>query len=385
MRSCISEFFENSGQEFGRCSCLRFLFFVIVMISVVNSFGCAAKREPSLGVRPEPTTAEIKPQPGLNDLTPDQIEREPWSFADSTNGQIITTPHYRIYTTITDERVLERLPVFCERALNHYTTALGDLPVPDSAMTTYLFRNRSQWQLKTQQILPDQADMFANLGRGGFTTRGTSVLYYIDFYGTRDTFAIAAHEGWHQYTQEVFRHQLPIWLEEGVATYMEGYYTERIDDVSVAVFQASANRERRDALASAARRNQLISLDELVTRSPQSFLESGKNRLLRYYAQVWALTRFLAEGEDGRYRAALETLLSDAANGRLVGRMMASDLTPAARRRRGEDPGKAGTLVIQEYFNRNLVEFEAQYLNFIRQLTERSERPRTAAGDGAGK
>lgn len=382
MRVFTTEITEDTGRESG-CVLRRLsLFSVVSVISVVIISGCAAKREPSLGVRAEPAAAELKNARGLDALTPDQIEREPWSYADSTNGQIISTPHYRIYTTIDDDRILDRIPVFYERALNHYVTGLAELPLPESPMTTYLFRNRKQWQLKTQQILPDQADMFANLGRGGFTTKGTSVLYYIDFYGyTRDTFAIAAHEGWHQYTQEVFRHQLPIWLEEGVATYMEGYRT--VDGVPQ--FQASANPERREALQSAVRRDQLISLDELVSRSPQSFLESGKNRLLRYYAQVWALTRFLAEGEDGRYRAALDALLSDAANGKLIGRMMSSDLTPAARRRRGEDPGKAGTLVIQEYFNRDLAEFERQYLDFVRQLTDRSDRPRTAAGDNVGK
>jgi len=382
MRAFTTEITEDTVRKSGCSIHRRFLFSVISMISVVILSGCAAKREPSLGVRPEPAVAEVKTPRGLDGLTPDQIEREPWSYADSANGQIINTPHYRIYTTIDDDRILERIPVFYERALNHYVTALAELPLPNSAMTTYLFRNRQQWQLKTQQILPDQADMFANLGRGGYTTKGTSVLYYIDFYGyTRDTFAIAAHEGWHQYTQEVFRHQLPIWLEEGVATYMEGYRT--VD--GLAQFQASANPERREALQSAVRRDQLISLDELVSRSPQSFLESGKNRLLRYYAQVWALTRFLAEGENGRYREALSTLLTDAAHGKLIGRMMASDMTPAARRRRGEDPGRAGTLVIQEYFNRDLAEFERQYLEYVRQLTERSERPRTAAGDNVSK
>ena len=36
----------------------------------------------------------------------------------------------------------------------------------------------------------DDAESFMSLGRGGFTTQGVSVLFYI---GSRDTFAIAAH------------------------------------------------------------------------------------------------------------------------------------------------------------------------------------------------
>ena len=52
---------------------------------------------------------------------------------------------------------------------------------------------------KTREILPQQASSFRNLGRGGFTTRGIAVLFYIDYWRSRehhDTLAIAAHEGW---------------------------------------------------------------------------------------------------------------------------------------------------------------------------------------------
>ena len=241
---------------------------------------CASRndpsREPALGL--SPTDDSAISSTATREFSPDQVTREPWTFADA-QGFIISTPNYRIYTTIDDDRILIRLPVFLERALAHYTTAITDLPLPTNRLETYLFRTRGQWQLKTQQLLPDQADMFANLGRGGFTTKGISVLYYIDWYGyTRDTFAIAAHEGWHQYTQQTFKHQLPIWLEEGVATYMEGYRTNDGE----ATFQPSANRERRDALRSAVRSGQLIPLKELLSRTPQGFLDSGKNRLLRY-------------------------------------------------------------------------------------------------------
>src|SRR5690606_28941593 len=149
-----------------------------------------------------------------------------------------------------------------------------------------------------------------------------SVLYYIDRYSfPYDTLAIAAHEGWHQYTQQTFKHQLPVWLEEGIATYMEGF---RRNDDGVLVFTPAANRERQETLRRAVRRGHLIPLNDLLTRTPQSFLGSSKETLLVYYAQVWALTNFLAEGENGRYRAALAEVLTDAAEGRLVGRLAAS-------------------------------------------------------------
>jgi hypothetical protein len=342
---------------------------VVLAAAALLLQGCSSKsREPALGVRPE-VRAEA--------LSVDQIKFTPWSFADC-DGQLISTPHYRIYTTMDEPRVTDRLAGFYERALEHYTTALAELPGPDAPLTTYLFKNRQQWQLKTQQMLPEQAGMFTNLGRGGFTTKGISVLYYIDFWSgfPRDTLAIAAHEGWHQYTQQTFKHQLPIWLEEGVATFMEGY---RVID-GEPQFQAWANPERREALNAAVRSGQLISLDELLTRTPQSFLDNGKNRLLRYYSQVWGLTRFLAEGEDGRYRQSLALLLSDAAHGRLAGRLLSSAGPPRAR-----TGNRIGTTVIYEYFNHDLAEFEMQYMAFIRKIAEPNTRPRTAGNDNTGR
>jgi hypothetical protein len=289
------------------------------------------------------------------------------------SGWLITTPHYRIYTTVGSTNLLEDLPVFYERALENYMTALADLPQPQGRLETFLFQTRSQWQTKTAEMLPEQADSFSNLGRGGFTTRGTSVLYYIDRGGwSRDTFAIAAHEGWHQYTQQTFKHQLPVWLEEGVATYMEGYRYDRGRDV-VPEFSPTSNGERRQTLRSAVRNNELIALDDLLTRTPQSFLSESKDALLIYYAQVWALTRFLAEGENGRYRDALSWVLLDAAEGRLVGRMASSDYLP--RRRGSAFGGRVGPAVVQEYFNSDLAAFESEYVAFIQHILQQ-------AGDG---
>ena len=200
---------------------------------VAASAGCAnrndASREPSLGLSHERAVDSIEAAKYLRSATDAELvtTRTPWRFGEY-DGQVISTPNYRVYTTIQNERILERLPLFYERALDHYTKAIIRLPKPTMPLETFLFQTRTQWQAKTTEMLPDQARMFSNLGRGGFTTKGTSVLYYIDRYGyTRDTFAIAAHEGWHQYTQQVFKQQLPIWLEEGVATYMEGYRTNR--------------------------------------------------------------------------------------------------------------------------------------------------------------
>jgi hypothetical protein len=301
------------------------------------------------------------------------VVREAWRFA-GVDGQLINTHNYRIHTTVAHEQFLERLPLFMELALDHYTSSLGALPRPHDVMDTYLFRDRRQWQVMTQRLLPDQARSFAGLGRGGFTTRGISVLYYIDYsraMRARDTYAIAAHEGWHQYTQHAFRHQLPVWLEEGVATYMESF---SIGHDGSPQFRPWANRERRDALAGAVRDGRLIPLPEVLQRSPHAFLNEGSERLLTYYAQVWALTRFVAEGEGGRYRPALEQVLLDAAEGRLVGRLASSTRITSQHRRSVAATSRSGPWVVLEYFNPDFAEFEEQYHRFIETLVQRGRR-----------
>jgi len=301
------------------------------------------------------------------------LERHVWQYSNF-EGELLVTPNYKIYTTARREEFVEHLPLFFESALVHYTTHLGDLPRPAERMDTYLFQDRRQWAAKTREILPHQSNVFETLGRGGFATQGTAVLYYIDWSRSRshrDTFSIAAHECWHQYTQRTFRDSLPIWLEEGVATYMESF---RVSEDGQSEFMPWRNGERWRALRRAVADDRLIPLSELLRRSPQSFLETGKNRLLVYYAQVWALTRFLAEGEDGTYRAALEEVLHDAATGKLSRRLTSSEFSSRHGRRISAATGRSGPWIILEYFNDDLDAFEQEYLEYVDRITARGRR-----------
>ena len=288
------------------------------------------------------------------------VERRPWRYGHH-EGWVVETPHYRVYTTVSRRSIVDGLPLFLERALAHFRSDLGTLPAPRERLETYLFDTRNEWEAKTRQLLSDRASTYLTIERGGFTTRGTSVLYYI---GRSDTLAIAAHEGWHQYAQRVFRNQLPLWLEEGIATYMEGYFSH---PDGVPKFRAWANVERYQMLRSAVRADRLIPLSELLERPPQSFLEDGKNRLLIYYSQVWALVHFLAEGDGGRYRPALQQVLADAVQGRLAGR------------RRGGGR-RLGPRVLVEYFESDVDTFERRYLAFVLQVVKTGGRDRIVQG-----
>jgi len=299
--------------------------------------------------------------------------REPWSFA-GRDGQRIRTTNYDIHTTIRYDQVVDRLPLFMEAALGHYRSAIIDLPPPRDPMQSFVFHDREEWEAKTVEVIPRQASQLRGLGRGGFSTRGIAVLYYLDWSGrSRDTLAIAAHEGWHQYTQTTFRDQLPLWLEEGLATYMEGHRWGGSD--SPPQFRPERNWERWSTLRSVIRRDRLIPLRELVSKSPQEFLAEGKGDLLTYYAQVWALTRFLVEYDDGRYRPALERVMNDAVAGTLHRTIIRSPRVAAAGGGgRAMLRSRVGPWLLLAYITEDLRAFEAEYAAYCRSLVTRRRR-----------
>ncbi len=347
----------------------------LMMLSLLSVLlvGCVTRSSTT------PNRAAASTQPGLMSETsaPIPVERIAWRFAGA-DGQIITTPHYQLYITLGDPKVIDRLLVFAERGLTHYTSALADLPMPAGRLETYLFQNRKQWEAKTRQLLPTQASTFLNLGRGGFTTRGRSVLYYIDRHGrTRDTFAILAHEGWHQYAQTTFRRQLPVWLEEGIATYMEGYLTDPDGRVE---FRPWANRERYRTLRHAVRTAKLFPLDEVITRTPQSFLEVSKDQLLVYYSQVWALVHFLHDGRSERYRPRLIQLLTDAARGRVAAKRSTGNESTEGRSHTGTLRSELASILVKQYFDAEFDTFEQQYTQFVHQVVAPGGYDRIAEG-----
>jgi len=354
-----------------------------------SGLGADLDRSPNVPVASPMGRLTPGPTPGLTPGTPGttasgraltavvpeaRSANEPWHFGQ-IEGQVVVTANYRLHTTMTDERMLRELAVLMEEALGHYRTALGELPPPRAPMRSFVFERRSEWADHTRELLGSSAGPYLGLGRGGYTTGAESVLFNI---GREDTFTIAVHEGWHQYTQQVFRDQLPVWLEEGIATYMEGNRFRRGSERPA--FMPWRNFERYGELRDTVRTGRLVPLAELIDGSPQRFLERGRGSLLSYYAQVWALVHFLLEGEDGAHRAGLLQAVSDAAHGQLVGRLAESDAVPRGAARRLVNRGQHGRLLVEEYISRDLEELSRQYEAFVRQIVSSGSASRIWRG-----
>jgi len=241
------------------------------------------------------------------------LERVDWEF-DGERGVQFITPHWDIYTTIQIPQIIDALPDFYNDLLHHYTTVFGELPYPSKRIEVFLFATQSQWRMKLQEMLGSEASQWDSLGRGGLTVDGTGVLYHLDSRGrSRVTLRIAAHEGWHQYAEATFINCLPTWLDEGIGTWMEGF---RIRSGHT-VFTPASNWDRLSTIRKLVQANRLDSLEYLLQSDPSSLLATGRTTLLGYYAQLWALTSFIVEFEDGKYLPALKKIFRSAFEGTL--------------------------------------------------------------------
>jgi hypothetical protein len=284
-----------------------------------------------------------------------------WSFGNA-RGSMFRTRHYRLYTTETDPVILSRMPEFLEASLEHYRSALGPLPAPRASLDTYLMDNRTQWTRLTQMLITENPDDYLVIQRGGFALNGIGVYFDLGMY---DTHAIAAHEGWHQYVQRSFEDPIPVWLNEGVASYMEGYRWAG----DMPVFLPWANTERFDQLRDAQASGTLMTLVELLNATPQELGRDGGGRALTYYAQVWALIHFLREGDAGVHAPMLRQLLQDAAAGNMT-RVLRLRLNDDAVRMRA----RIGDAVFRAYFEEDFELMQARYMQFVRHLVRPGAR-----------
>jgi hypothetical protein len=341
-----------------RCRALTVAAFAAALCTAI---GCAAPNASDPAPAEVSLTALADAPMTLSDVS---IDSEPWSFGGA-EGFILRTPHYRVFTTEESPVLRERVPRFLELALEHYRGAAvaGEpLPAPPMRLDTYLMDNRAQWEGVTRRLLGTRATPTLAIGRGGYATRGIGVYWDIGLY---DTLAVAAHEGWHQYTQRTFGDPLPTWLEEGMATYMEGH---RWVDGSPRLMPW-ANIQRYDRLRTAHAAGELRSVRELLDLRPSS-ITGDLDALLTYYAQVWALVHYLEQGANGRYKPGLERMLRDAAAGVFVETLIDRGLTQGEALRIVQARRTAGLLLVYilDPIDESPEAFEAGYASFVDRL-----------------
>lgn len=382
----IASLRRSSGST-GRCiAWLRHHRALFAITAVFAVAGCASNPSPDgTAVKSAPASTLTSSAASTGQPLASVSTRETAWPAGGANGRELITPNHRVRTTVTNPVIIARLPDFLEDALLHYRTALVGLPLPKAPMDSYVMGTRLEWaRLTAEQVHPRRAEHYLRIERGGFADNG--VGFYFDI-GTQDTFAVAAHEGWHQYTQTTFQDVLPSWLDEGCATYCEGFRWSTAQN-NRAVFLPWANIERYDRLRDAHRVGSLMSLGELLDAHPHQLLAGSADTTLDYYAQLWALIHFLHEGEGGRYAQGLAELLRDCGEGRSAAKLRAMSSQPqgvttdnrGTRRFFQAHLPRSGRTLFEAYIDQDIRRVDAEYRSFVDQVVAPGGKQAIAAG-----
>lgn len=318
-------------------------------------------------LRPLPTVTSIEGW----DL-PAEVQAEP------RTGLIIKTAHYEIYTTLQDPLILRQVPVFLESAYRSYGQVFGQELEIERRLAIYFFHNRLQWEEFTRYWTGPAAEVYMQIRAGAYYLDKACVAYHL---GRQSNFAVLAHEGWHQFSDAVFAYRLPAWADEGLATSFESYQWE---DGKVR-FDPRRNGMRLRDLQKALAAGKWMGLGELLAMDAGRVLsfankdpggDAGRMvSITGYYAQLYALVRFLREDEYGRRLLSFRNMLND---GRLGNWPLPEELRAEAVGRK-QNPSRrwnamTGTLIFQSYIAAEPGSLEKQYQLFCRKIVRNISR-----------
>lgn len=317
----------------------RSLATVVLILAVLFLAGCS----PNQG---QWTSAGASHTPVLPE------DAKEWSFG-LTKGRIIETAHYRVYTTVQDALLLEKLPVFLETAYQQYLDFFPQAQADQEPLDIYLFDRRSDWEKYTRDNMGAAAEIYLKIKAGGYSYDGISVTYLLP--NRYSTFGVLAHEGFHQFVSSRLAHRIPAWMEEGLACNFEAHFWK----AGKPDFTPDLNEFRIKTLQQALRRNSLFPISEILTMDAGQAIGKSPEGTATFYAQAWALTRFLQEARHDKYRLAFHRMLTDAADGaNLYSRDRAVD-------------------IFESYFQEDLATIGEDFLWYARFLAQRKIEPGT--------
>ncbi|MEJ5259364.1 MAG: hypothetical protein WHS88_04150 [Anaerohalosphaeraceae bacterium] len=284
-------------------TCRGWILFFLLTPGLWLGTGCRSTSSPVPAVQNSLSSPE-----GLADYLRDlpAVQRvQIWDNPYGPGLQILTR-HYEIYTTLDDPLMLRQVPSFVESVYAEYQAQLPDPVSTDRRFVIYLFAQRSQWEQFTRDFTGPNADIYLRIRKGAYAVNDVCVAYHI---GRSQTFSVIGHEGWHQFNSRFFAYRLPSWLDEGVATLFETcqYRQGRF------VFEPQRNLHRLGALKETLLTGRMIPLEELLVLNPGQVLgDNGgpDERVTAFYAQTYALVRFLREEFYGYYLRKYHTLMA---------------------------------------------------------------------------
>ena len=280
------------------------------IIITILIFGCGeinAKTEPQYATvslsSVEGLIEYVSPLPAVQNV-------EKWDNPYS-DGLIIETQHYRVYTTLLEPLMLKQVPAFVEAAWKQYQNQIPAAVQSGNKSIVYIFKDRQQWEDFSKKFTGDQWPIYMKIKKGAYFLNGACVAYNI---GRTRTFSVIGHEGWHQFCNKYFKYRLPSWLDEGIAQLFE----QSEFDNGQFVFSSGKNLQRLGALKLTMDNKHLIRLRELISVNPGEVVmwQESDNAVMAFYAQAYALVRFLREEDYGKRLPNYQQMMLGALNGK---------------------------------------------------------------------
>jgi len=286
--------------------------------------------------------------------SPAPTRYEVWSNSIKP-ARVVNTSHYRIFTTIQDDAFLQKLANVMEGGFELYREMVPGMTVSPNQMDCYVFATRSEWEAFTREHTGNDAKLYLQINRGGYTVHDWFVAYYIS---PQSTFSVSAHEGWHQFVARNFKDRLPPFLEEGIATQFENIRWSG----ALPRWDIGRNSSRVFRLRQAYEGKYLWPLSKLVTMHAGDVVGQGFEKIESFYSQNWAFVRFCLDYQNGKYRAKFQQFLQDTAAGKLH-----SGAGPNMRPVRGWNP-RAVQPTLEKYLGAGLDDINKDYLEYVKQI-----------------
>jgi hypothetical protein len=269
---------------------------ILIMLS-----GCQNSSAASLSTL-EGLIEYVAPMPAVTNV-------EKWSNPYS-DGLLIETRHYKVYTTLLEPLMLKQIPAFVEAAWREYQKQLPAPIESEDKFIVYLFKDRQQWEEFSKQFTGDQWPAYEKIKKGAYYLKEACVAYNI---GRSQTFSVIGHEGWHQFCHKYFKYRLPSWLDEGIAQLFE----KSEFDKGQFIFKPAENLQRLGALKLILQSRKIIPLREIISLNPSEVVmwDESDKAVMAFYAQAYALVRFLREEDYGKRLANYQQMLLGALNG----------------------------------------------------------------------
>jgi len=330
----------RSQKPIENATLLKLLAWMLVLVFAV---GCQANR--------------LSDTFGLTPSEPVEFAREDWSFGRA-QGTKLTTKHYVLYTTCKSKPFVDAMPGFLETCWKAYALLAPSETTPDHRLEVYLFQTRWQWEQFTERFNPSRADIYKRIRSGGYSERGITVSHYAS---QRTALSVLAHEGLHQYLELTRGNNIPAWLNEGLATYHEGF--DLNPRTNLPIFKPTTNYLRTRSLRSALASDSLIPLREILEVHAGVAVQKGGSHVRSYYSQVWSLTLFLMQpSKDNAYHDGFRELLREVGTDSMDRRARAFLATDS------DGNMSYGEAVFRAYITDDLETFEQDYKAYCLKL-----------------